>query len=69
MSAFCMAKVFTRWLKRQLQQLGVEDDLNQLTSLVEDKDKLAKNLESWAQQEYQVGIQEGEKLGIAKGEK
>tara|TARA_R110002049_G_scaffold260806_1_gene436789 strand:- start:108 stop:302 length:195 start_codon:yes stop_codon:yes gene_type:complete len=64
-----MAKVFTRWLKRQLQQLGVEDDLNQLTSLVEDKDKLAKNLESWAQQEYQVGIQEGEKLGIAKGEK
>ncbi|MBS3666326.1 hypothetical protein KGA68_00120 [Halomonas boliviensis] len=27
---------------------------------------LAENLENWAQQERQVGIQEGEKLGIEK---
>ena len=27
---------------------------------------LAENLENWAQQERQVGIQEGEKLGILK---
>ena len=27
---------------------------------------LAENLENWAQQERQVGLQEGEKLGIEK---
>ncbi|MEL7614899.1 Rpn family recombination-promoting nuclease/putative transposase [Vreelandella titanicae] len=62
-------KIITRWLKRHLQRLGAEVDLNQLNSLVEDKDMLAENLENWAQQERQVGIQEGEKLGIEKGEK
>jgi hypothetical protein len=59
-------KIITRWLKRHLQWLGSEVDLNQLNSLVEDKDMLAENLENWAQQERQVGIQEGEKLGIEK---
>ncbi|WP_447042917.1 Rpn family recombination-promoting nuclease/putative transposase [Vreelandella sp. H-I2] len=58
-------KIITRWLKRHLQRLGAEVDLNQLNSLVEDKDMLAENLENWAQQERQ----EGEKLGIEKGEK
>ncbi|MDQ7732993.1 hypothetical protein QT231_09810 [Halomonas sp. SpR1] len=58
-------KIITRWLKRHLQRLGAEVDLNQLNSLVEDKDMLAENLENWAQQEHQ----EGEKLGIEKGEK
>tara|TARA_R110001606_G_scaffold282249_1_gene430895 strand:- start:1 stop:963 length:963 start_codon:yes stop_codon:yes gene_type:complete len=62
-------KIITRWLKRHLQRLGAEVDLNQLNSLLEDKDMLAENLENWAQQERQVGIQEGEKLGIEKGEK
>jgi predicted transposase/invertase (TIGR01784 family) len=62
-------KIITRWLKRHLQRLGAEVDLNQLNSLVEDKDMLAENMENWAQQERQVGIQEGEKLGIEKGEK
>ncbi len=62
-------KIITRWLKRHLQRLGAEVDLNQLNSLVEDKDMLAENLENWAQQERQVGLQEGEKLGIEKGEK
>ncbi|QPL46933.1 Rpn family recombination-promoting nuclease/putative transposase [Halomonas sp. A40-4] len=55
-------KIITRWLKRHLQRLGAEVDLNQLNSLVEDKDMLAENLENWAQQERQ----EGEKLGIEK---
>ena len=58
-------KIITRWLKRHLQRLGAEVNLNQLNSLVEDKDMLAENLENWAQQERQ----EGEKLGIEKGEK
>ncbi|MCL7930928.1 Rpn family recombination-promoting nuclease/putative transposase [Halomonas llamarensis] len=58
-------KIITRWLKRHLQRLGAEVDLNQLNSLVEDKDMLAENLENWAQQERQ----EGERLGIEKGEK
>ena len=55
-------KIITRWLKRHLQRLGAEVDLNQLNSLVEDKDMLAENLQNWAQQERQ----EGEKLGIEK---
>ncbi|QNI02138.1 Rpn family recombination-promoting nuclease/putative transposase [Halomonas sp. SH5A2] len=55
-------KIITRWLKRHLQRLGAEVDLNQLNSLVEDKDMLAENLENWAQQERQ----EGERLGIEK---
>jgi len=58
-------KIITRWLKRHLQRLGAEVDLNQLNSLVEDKDMLAENLENWAQQERE----EGEKLGLVKGEK
>ncbi|WP_218927750.1 MULTISPECIES: hypothetical protein [Halomonadaceae] len=39
-------KIITRWLKRHLQRLGAEVDLNQLNSLVEDKDMLAENLEN-----------------------
>ena len=44
-------KIITRWLKRHLQRLGAEVNLDQLNSLVEDKDMLAENLENWAQQE------------------
>ncbi len=66
-------KIITRWLKRHLQRLGAEVDLNQLNSLVEDKDMLAENLENWAQQEREegekLGLVKGEKLGIEKGEK
>ncbi len=66
-------KIITRWLKRHLQRLGAEVNLEQLNSLVEDKDMLAENLENWAQQERQVGeqlgIEKGERLGIEKGER
>jgi hypothetical protein len=48
-------KIITRWLKRHLQRLGAEVNLDQLNSLVEDKDMLAENLENWAQQERQEG--------------
>ena len=44
-------KIITRWLKRHLQRLGAEVNLDQLNSLVEDKAMLAENLENWAQQE------------------
>jgi len=58
--------IITRWLKRYLQRLGATANLDQLTSLMEDKDMLAENLENWAQQEHQAGIEKGTKLGIEK---
>ena len=61
--------IITRWLKRYLQRLGATANLDQLTSLMEDKDMLAENLENWAQQEHQAGIEKGTKLGIEKGTK
>jgi hypothetical protein len=48
-------KIITRWLKRHLQRLGAEINLDQLNSLVEDKDMLAENLENWAKKEQQQG--------------
>ncbi|MGP9766665.1 Rpn family recombination-promoting nuclease/putative transposase [Halomonas sp. AOP13-D3-9] len=56
-------KAITRWIKRHLQRLGAEVDLEQLNSLVEDKDMLAENLENLVQKERLAG----EKLGIEKG--
>jgi len=61
--------IITRWLKRYLQRLGAKANLDQLTSLMEDKDMLAENLENWAQQERQAGIEKGTKLGIEQGKK
>jgi predicted transposase/invertase (TIGR01784 family) len=61
--------IITRWLKRYLQRLEAKANLDQLTSLMEDKDMLAENLENWAQQEHQAGIEKGTKLGIEKGTK
>ncbi|MCL5424474.1 MAG: hypothetical protein M1154_02305 [Gammaproteobacteria bacterium] len=56
-------KVITRWIKRHLQRLGAEVNLEQLNSLVEDKDMLAENLENLVQKERRAG----EQLGIEKG--
>ncbi|NWO11399.1 hypothetical protein HLV40_13445 [Chromohalobacter salexigens] len=47
--------IITRWLKRHLQRLGAEVNLDQLNSLVEDRDMLAENLENWAQKERAEG--------------
>ncbi len=54
--------IITRWLKRHLQWLGAGVNLEQLNSLVEDRDMLAENLENWAKKERQEGRQEGEQL-------
>ncbi|WP_280565107.1 hypothetical protein, partial [Chromohalobacter sp. 48-RD10] len=51
--------IITRWLKRHLQRLGAEVNLDRLNSLVEDKDMLAENLQTWAQKEREEGRQEG----------
>ncbi|WP_163649493.1 Rpn family recombination-promoting nuclease/putative transposase [Modicisalibacter sp. 'Wilcox'] len=56
--------ILTRWLKRHLQRLGAEVNLEQLNSLVEDRDMLAENLENWAQKERQVGREEAEKRAL-----
>jgi len=51
-------KIITRWLKRHLQRLGADVNLDQLNSLVENKDMLADNLENWAQQERHQGVED-----------
>tara|TARA_R110001606_G_scaffold188802_3_gene336677 strand:- start:11969 stop:12601 length:633 start_codon:yes stop_codon:yes gene_type:complete len=54
-------KIITRWLKRHLQRLGADVNLDQLNSLVKDKGMLAENLENWAHKERQKVLQEAEK--------
>jgi predicted transposase/invertase (TIGR01784 family) len=59
-------RIITRWLKRHLQRLGAEVHLDQLNSLVEDRDMLAENLENLVKKERLEGIlvgrQEGEHM-------
>ncbi|PPK51799.1 Rpn family recombination-promoting nuclease/putative transposase [Marinobacter persicus] len=59
-------KIVTRWLKRHLQRLGADVDLDRLNSLLEEKDMLAENLESWAKQEQQRGRHEGVEAMLRK---
>jgi predicted transposase/invertase (TIGR01784 family) len=65
-------RVITRWIKRHLSRLGADVNLDQLNSLVEDKNMLAENLENLVKKERlqgeQIGIQKGEQIGIRKGE-
>ena len=61
-------RLITRWLKRHLQRLGAEVDLERIHSLVEDQSMLAENLEHWARREREAGRLEGEQIGIEKGE-
>ncbi len=58
-------KIITRWLKRHLQWLGAEIDLERLNSLTEDREMLAENLENWAKKERMEGRKEGRKEGEA----
>ena len=60
-------RIITRWLKRHLQQLGAEVHLDQLNSLVEDRDMLAENLENLVKKERLEGIQEGLQRGLQTG--
>ncbi|MDR9440632.1 MAG: Rpn family recombination-promoting nuclease/putative transposase [Halomonas sp.] len=57
-------RIITRWMKRHLQRLGAEVNLDQLNSLVEDKDMLAENLENLVKKERMEGRQEGRQEGV-----
>ncbi|MCP1318603.1 Rpn family recombination-promoting nuclease/putative transposase [Halomonas sp. 707B3] len=61
-------KVITRWIKRHLYRLDAEINIDQLTSLVEDKEMLAENLENLVQKERQTGRQEGRLEGRQEAE-
>ena len=52
-------RVITRWIKRHLSRLGVDIQLDQLNSLIEDKDMLAENLENLVKKERLQGIEQG----------
>lgn len=51
--------VVTRWVKRHLKRLSAGIQLDQLNSLVEDRDMLAENLENLVKKERITGRQEG----------
>ncbi|SOB74653.1 hypothetical protein SAMN04488490_0160 [Marinobacter sp. LV10R510-11A] len=56
-------RIITRWLKRHLQRLGAEVHLDQLNSLVEDRDMLAENLENLVKKERFEGMLAGRQEG------
>lgn len=64
-------KIVTRWIKRHLQRLKVDVNLDVLNSLVEDKDMLAENIENLVKKERlegeQIGMRKGLEQGIVKG--
>ena len=51
--------IITRWLKRHLQYLGAQINLNELNSLMEDHNMLAENLKNWREQLLWEGRVEG----------
>ncbi|WP_193092713.1 Rpn family recombination-promoting nuclease/putative transposase [Halomonas colorata] len=59
--------IITRWVKRHLQRLGAGVNLEALTSLVEDKNMLAENLENLVKKERLEGRQEGRLEGRQEG--
>ena len=61
-------RIITRWLKRHLQRLGAEVHLDQLNSLVEDRDMLAENLENLVKKERLEGMLAGRQEGRQEGE-
>ncbi|SOB74587.1 hypothetical protein SAMN04488490_0074 [Marinobacter sp. LV10R510-11A] len=61
-------RIITRWLKRHLQRLGAEVHLDQLNSLVEDRDMLAENLENLFKKERLEGMLAGRQEGRQEGE-
>ena len=60
-------RVITRWIKRHLNRLSAEVNLEQLNSLIEDKDMLAENLENLVKKERLQGIEQGIQQGIQQG--
>ena len=61
-------RIITRWLKRHLTRLGAGIHLNQLDSLVEDRDMLAENLENLVKKERLEGRDEGREEGREEGQ-
>jgi hypothetical protein len=61
-------RIITRWLKRHLQRVAPKArlDLDQLNSLVEDKDMLAENLENLVKKERLEGEAIGERRVLRK---
>ena len=55
----------TRWIKRHLSRLGADVNLDQLNSLVEDKNMLAENLENLVKKERL----QGEQIGMQRGKR
>src|SRR5690554_3039094 len=60
-------RIVTRWIKRHLKRLGADVHLDQLNSLVEDKDMLAENLENLVKKERLQGEQAGIQRGRLEG--
>lgn len=60
-------RIITRWIKRHLSRLGIDVGLEQLNSLVEDRDMLAENLENLVKKERLAGMQAGPQKGIQEG--
>ncbi|WP_169449682.1 Rpn family recombination-promoting nuclease/putative transposase [Oceanospirillum beijerinckii] len=60
-------RVITRWIKRHLNRLSAEVNLEQLNSLIEDKDMLAENLENLVKKERLQGIEQGIQQGMQQG--
>jgi predicted transposase YdaD len=58
-------KIITRWIKRHLQRVAPKArlDLDRLSSLVEDRDMLADNLENLAKKERLEGMLAGRQEG------
>ena len=63
-----MDRIITRWIKRHLQRLGAKVNLDQLNSLVEEKEMLAENLENLVRKEWQQGMLQGRQEGRQEGE-
>lgn len=63
-------KIITRWTKRHLQRVAPKArlDLDRLSSLVEDRDMLAENLENLVKKERLEGMLAGRQEGRQEGE-
>ena len=58
-----MDKVVVRWIKRHLQRLGSQVNVDEIDSLLEGNTMLAENIDQWAERERQKGRQEGRQEG------
>jgi predicted transposase YdaD len=61
-------RIITRRPKRHLQRLGAEVYLDQLNSLVEDRDMVAENLENLVKKERLEGMLAGRQEGRQEGD-